>query len=115
MWISGQIADNSRKNSEISKGSVVKITPEGVTVKSGEEYKDIPLISPSGMKYVPTEGEEVAVFPMEDGAVCSPMYVKDNELDVGELMLKVPSGAYIWLRNNGQVVINGQVIEKEEN
>ena len=114
MWISGQIADNSKKNSEISRGVAVKAGGGRATVKSGEEYKDISIISPSGISYVPAEGEEVIVFPMEDGAVCSSVVSGDADIEAGELMLKVASGGYIWFKNDGSVVVNGHVFEKEE-
>lgn len=114
MWISGQIADNTKKRSEISRGYAIKCHAGRVTVKSGDEYKDIPVISPSGISYLPREGEEVAIFPSEGGAVCSTILSENTEIEPGELMIKSPSGGYIRFKNDGQVVVNGQAFAKEE-
>ncbi len=113
MWLSEEIASVGKNSEQVSLGHVIKAESGKITVKNGEDYKDIPLMAPGCINYVPQSGEEVVIVNLGEQAVCSTISAARGNINPGELYIGTQSGAYIWLKNNGQVVINGQVFEKE--
>ena len=49
-----------------------------------------------------------------EGMVCAGAVVEETALEPGELLLFSQGGARIYLKNSGEVVINGQVFAAEE-
>lgn len=114
MWISQRVA--SIKNdipSENCLGEITDSNGSNVTVQSANEYRDIPLVAPFGIAYVPTNGDRSVVIPVSDQSVCLGSLVEDKNLEPGELMLFSNGGAKIILKNDGTVVINDTVIQAE--
>lgn len=69
---------------------------------------------PYGFKSVPVRGETILFLPVGDG-YCA-LGAIDNgkiQLNEGEVALYSAGGAKIILKNDGSVVINGRVFERE--
>lgn len=116
MWISKKMA-SIRKNisDENSLGEITDSIGSNVTVQSASEYREIPLIAPYGIAYVPDSGDETVVIPVLGKRICLGTLVQDKNLDPGELMLFSKGGAKIILKNDGTVVINDTIIQAEVN
>ena len=63
--------------------------------------------------YAPGCGAGLLVNSTE-GMVCAGAVVEETALEPGELLLFSQGGARIYLKNSGEVVINGQVFAAEE-
>lgn len=116
MWISQKMA--SIKNNILSENSLGEVTNSNgsnVTIQSASEYREIPLIAPYGIAYVPYNGDETVVIPVAGKQVCLGSIVKNKNLNPGELMLFSKGGAKIILKNDGTVIINGTTIQAEVN
>ena len=110
MWLLDYITKNSLKSAENSKGDVTSSTTNSVNVSSSLEHRNVPLVAPYGVYYIPPTGAESVVVPV-NGSYISVGLVSDNEhsLSPGELMLCSKGGAKIVLKNDGTVEINGKV------
>ena len=111
MWISQQISKSDSEPS-IQRGRVtLNSSGELEAVSTGVE-RSVDVFSPFGYAYcVPADTDMLlARFDGKQGAIGITM--EDEALDVGEIKITSPSGAYIHLKNDGSVVINGLVISK---
>ena len=115
MWLSEEIASSGKEVSQPRLGCITKVQDDKVTVKADCVYDDIYVISPSGISSIPQVGDEVVVFPMGENAACGTINKRESFVSDGEVYLSTSSGAYVWLKNDGTVVINGQVFSKEAN
>ena len=76
------------------------------------EYRGIPVFSPKGVAYRPSEGDNLLILPVDGVDACIGTLAFTEGLKAGELRLTSAGGAKIWLKNNGDVVINDVVITK---
>ncbi|MEE0956731.1 MAG: hypothetical protein UH734_01435 [Ruminococcus sp.] len=108
MWLMSYMTKNSIEKPSAVKGSVGH-GAEGTTVTASGEHKNLPCCFPYGIVSIPPEGHSAVVLPLEDGEVA--LGVTDNSAAVepGEVALFSKGGASLVLKNNGDVVINGQV------
>jgi hypothetical protein len=81
-------------------------------VVGASEYRGIPVFAPKGIAYRPCEGDNLLILPVDGTDVCIGALAYTDGLAAGELRLSGPSGASLWLKNNGDVVINGLIITK---
>jgi phage gp45-like len=112
MWLMSYITKNSLEKPLAVRGRVSNGV-EGTAVNSSGEHKRLGLCQPYGIVSVPPDGHSTVVLPLEDGEVM--LGVTDNaaKVNVGEVALFSQGGASIVLKNNGDVVINGQVFSRE--
>ena len=113
MWIPKALTDN--ENVGKSFISNVMYSQNGKVSVSGLEMKEnIQICMPYGVASVPPVNSEAVVMPVGSSAVVCGV-VGDNmiTLNSGEVGLYSKGGASIVLKNDGTVVINGQVFEKE--
>ncbi len=112
MWLMSYITKNSIEKPLAVRGSVSNGV-EGTAVNSSGEHKKLLLCQPFGVVSVPPDRHSTVVLPLEDGEVV--LGVTDNSVRVnaGEVALFSQGGASIVLKNNGDVVINGKVFERE--
>ena len=73
------------------------------------------LAAPFGITYVPPKGTKVVLLEEEDTVLCTGAISESINLSEGELMLRSSGGAYIYLKNNGDIVINGRSISSAIN
>lgn len=114
MWILNYITKNANKVSKASSGSVTNSSKNKVGINSSLNLKELSIVSPYGISYLPPVGEESVVLPMLDGQICIGCVNNETSLKPGELMLKSEGGAYIHLKNNGSIDINGEIFERKK-
>ena len=111
MWISNKIAvDDKLKRRKTSSGEVTMVDDGKVIVQNSNEYRDISIVSPGGIAYVPVQGDKALIIPVGEENICIGIIGEKKGLEAGELMLSSHGGAKIILKNNGEVVINGTTI-----
>ncbi len=109
MWLMNYITKNSMNTPKAVKGNVNKNDKDGTAVISSGEHKKLKSCFPYGVISVPPKGERAVVLPLDDGEVGLGVIANNMELEEGEVMLYSQGGASIVLKNNGKVIINGQV------
>ena len=73
------------------------------------------MCQPYGFKSVPKKGEKAVFMPAGDALYALGIIDNGNsQLNEGEVGLYSSGGASIILKNDGSVVINGRVFEREE-
>lgn len=110
MWIAKRTiaAANQKPAAELAEVN-------GQAVMQGEsEYRGLPLCAPWGIAYFPPTAAQGVVVSTRNGAVCVGTLTEKKGLAPGELMLFSAGGAEIYLKNSGEVVINGQVFAQKE-
>ena len=109
MWISQQMTAQNRKTT----AQVAEVT--GAAVMQGEnEYRAVPFLGPWGIAYLPPNTAKTVVVGTASGNVCIGAMTQEKEIAPGELMLFSSGGASIYLKNSGEVVINGQVFAAQK-
>ena len=111
MWLSKQISNACKLAKNVKIGKVTSTNSSSVTVQSDQEYRQINAMAPFGIISRPPIGTKVVITPVDNGYVCTGALSPGSSLEPGELMLYSKGGASIVLKNNGQVLINGNVIE----
>lgn len=107
MWISKKLA-SAKKQSQNLSVQVNNAEAGEIQVQGSNEYRDVKIISPSGISYTPELGEDCLMLPINDSVVAVGSYMKNKSLDEGEIMLYSGTGS-ITLKNDGRILINGQV------
>lgn len=111
MWMSKKIS-HSVKNDSAEKGRVTlsnKQIEAGATVTR----RNIDCYTPYGFNSLPPVDEQVIMVPSSDGTVVLGTLNNPENIESGEVELRSLGGAYILLKNNGDVVINGLVINRQ--
>jgi hypothetical protein len=109
MWISQKIIESqaakpSAKLAEMTGGSAAQ---------GASEYRGLPFAGPWGIAYQPPNAAQAVIVSTSAGDACIGTLAADRGLKPGELLLYSSGGAEIYLKNNGEIVINGQVFQKE--
>lgn len=108
MWISRQLLSAQTKTPSADLAQVT-----GNAAARGEsEYRSLPFAGPWGVAYRPPNAASAVVVSTNAGSACIGTLAEDKDLSPGELLLYSAGGAEIYLKNNGDVVINGQVFSK---
>lgn len=106
MWISERIIAAQKKK---PAGEMTRVTGSA-QARGANEYRSLPLAGPWGVMWAPpNEAEAVVVTTAGGGRACLGTVEKAGSLEPGELRLFSAGGAEIYLKNSGEVVINGQV------
>ena len=113
MWLMNYITNHSMTSPEAAKGETNTGGAGGTAVASSSEHKALEMCFPYGIFSVAPSGERAVVLPLEDGEVALGVTDNSQNIEVGELALFSQGGASIILKNNGDVVINGQVFARE--
>lgn len=109
MWISRQIIKQETQPA-IENAKVTKnINGELEAVYSGVG-RDVRIFAPFGYSYCVPRGEELLITQSNGMQSALGVEMSSKGLAEGEIMLRAKSGAYICLRNDGSVDINGLVI-----
>lgn len=113
MWIPKIITNNENPTAPFT-ANVMYSENGKVNVSSLEKVENVGECRPYGFACVPPTGSKAVVLPVGSSAVvCGVVGGSPLELEPGEVGLYTAGGASIILKNNGTVVINGQVFEKE--
>mgnify|MGYP001043179953 CR=1 FL=1 len=104
MWLTGKLGE--QKGLRLTSGPVENGT--GFAVCTDSRHESPGQLFPYGFASSPEEGREAVML----GGYCAGLAnAPAGDLEAGEVRLYSAGGAEILLRNNGQVVINGQVFE----
>lgn len=107
MWIADYITKNSVSSPSAVCGSIVNSNGLKTAVKGSAEHNNLKTVAPYGVYSVAPKGEKAVVLPLADSEVCIGVTSGENNLEVGEVLLKSKGGASILLKNDGFVYING--------
>ena len=80
---------------------------------SSAEQRGIPVFAPRGILYRPCEGDNLLLLSADGADVCAGVLCQSQGLAAGELKLSSSGGASIWLKNSGDIVLNGVTITKD--
>ncbi len=105
MWISQQMIE---ANSKRPAADIAAVTGTG-TAQGADGYHSLPFAGPWGIAYQPPNAAQAVVVSTTAGDTCIGALAQDKDLKPGELMLFSSGGAEIYLKNNGEIEINGQV------
>ena len=113
MWIPKTITNNSSSSAPFT-ANILFSENNKINVSGLENVDSVEVCRPYGVACVPPTGSKAVVLPVGSSAVVCGV-VGDNKisLEQGEVALYSKGGASILLKNDGAVVINGTVFEKE--
>lgn len=106
MWLTRQFEQKAGAqvtSGEVSGGETLTVTGESVHIAPQ-------LLLPYGFSSTPPSGNQAVLL---NGMCAGVAAVQDSRLEDGEVCLYSAGGAEILLKNDGTVVINGQVFAKE--
>lgn len=111
MWIS--------KN--ISQASAEQIAEQGRVVSSGSSVdagatvsaRDVDIYAPYGYRCSIPIGADVLLLPSSRGQVVVGSAMISENLDMGEIEIASQGGARIVLKNDGSIILNSLVIDKD--
>lgn len=112
MWISKMLSSNST-DEKAEKGRVIANADGKMEAGSTMFSKNISGYAPYGYQACVPSGEEVIILNSTDGQVAlGTKAVSAEELENGEIKISSKGGANIILKNDGSVIINSLVIDK---
>ena len=107
MWISKQIIKEQKVPAvTMSSNGAVEATSTGVE-------RNVNFYSPYGYNFCVPKGERLLLTQGGGEQVCIGVENDSSNVEYGEIKITSLSGAYIHLKNDGSIVINGLVISKE--
>lgn len=110
MWLTSFLNKEKHIPTAI-KGSITASQTKKVQVDGATQYRDVAVVAPYGIAYVPPVGEGAVIVPFEGGKACVGVVADiSHKLNRGELMLYSQGGASIVLKNDGSVLINGEKV-----
>lgn len=109
MWMSKKIVTTSEK--EFAEKGKVTLSDNQLEAGATVTRRNIESYAPYGYKSVPPIDEDVIMLESNDGAVVLGALNKNDGLESGEVKISSLGGAYIILKNNGDIVLNGLVID----
>lgn len=111
MWLSKRISKENA-DSRAQKGNVTISGSQQIEALSSSNARSLGTYTPYGYTSAAPIGEEVIVVPSSDGEIALGTRCKAEEIDSGEVMITSLGGAKILLKNDGSVIINSLVIDK---
>lgn len=109
MWMSKRIVATSEK--EVAEKGKVTLSDNQLEAGATVTRRNIDSYAPYGYKSIPPVDEDVIMLESNDGAVVLGALSKDEDIESGEVKISSLGGAYIILKNNGDIVLNGLVID----
>lgn len=113
MWISQQMIAAQKAQPQAQLGSVTGNVQAGIVAQGAGEYRNLQAVTPYGLAYLPPDGAQAVILASDAGNVCIGTLAEDKGIQAGEVLLYSTGGASVYLKNTGEVVINGQVFAKK--
>lgn len=111
MWISQQM-NKTPDEPAVQKGRVtLNDNGELEAVSTGVE-RNLDIFSPFGYIYSVPTGTDMILTRCDGNQGAVGVRMKNAGLEFGEIKIVSSSGAYIYLKNDGSVIINGLKISK---
>lgn len=111
MWISKRFRD-AMLQPRAERGNVILSSKNGVEAGGTITTRNVQSYLPYGYQSVPPVGEEVMLLPDMDGQVVIGAKT-DCSVEPGEVVICSLGGARITLKNDGSIVLNSLVIDKD--
>jgi hypothetical protein len=111
MWLS-EIMAKSQSSDKAEKGIVTLSSGGDLEIDSSVNSRSVNSYSPYGYTCATPVGEEVIVIPSSDGQATLGVKSDCSSLESGEVRIMSKGGACIILKNDGSVIINSLVIDK---
>ena len=108
MWIAKRIAETEKNRPAADVSPVASEVARRPGASS-----EILFCGPPGISYKASSYAKGVLLNTNLGRVCPGTLVENREIQEGELYLFSAGGAYIYLKNNGEVEINGQIFEAQ--
>lgn len=112
MWISRRMLENEEKQT-VQPGRVTLNKNGRVEAVSTGVERDVEIYSPFGYCFSLPKGSEMLLVQSADGQAAIGVKHSAENIFPGEIKISSPSGAYIYLKKDGSVVINGLEIGKD--
>lgn len=111
MWMSRHLNQTRR----FPLPEEARVTLEGAAreVTGSLQTRNFMQYTPYGYQCALPEGSQVLMVPAPSGSAAVGVASEDAGLRVGEIRIVSPSGAFLFLRQDGSAVINGLVISPE--
>ena len=103
------MADSALLTAPIRTGRIYQ-SQSGRVTACADCCDKLPLFLPSGYQSLPPEGELGLLLPLGDGYLLAGTACTPQGLEPGEIRLQSAGGAWIHLKNTGEVLINGLTI-----
>lgn len=105
MWISQRIISAEKPQ---PAAETAQITGNG-SAQGTNSYHGVPVAASWGIACEPPVSAQAVLIQTQSGTACIGVIGEKKGLQPGELLLYSSGGAEIYLKNSGEVVINGQV------
>lgn len=112
MWISRQIIKQEH-SLPIECGKVTMNVDGKIEASSTGVERNVGFYSPYGYAYCVPKGETLLLTQGGGEQVCIGVESDSSAVECGEIKITAQSGAYIYLKNDGSIVLNGLTISKE--
>ena len=112
MWLSKNI-NTTPQEEKAQNGSVTISSADNIEAGSTVTSRNTDMYMPYGYTALPPVGEEVLIIPAGRGQAIMGTLAKFTALASGEIQLRSQGDAIITLRNDGSVVINSLIIDKD--
>lgn len=106
MWISGAISSRPDNPTVQTGKSTLNSNGKTEAVSSGVS-RDIEVYSPYGYAFSLPSGEKMLLAECEGNQAGIGTLNDNGDIETGEIKITAASGAYIYLKNDGSVIING--------
>lgn len=111
MWLS-KIISKGNDYQKAEKGIVTISGKNQMEIGASASSREVKNYAPYGYNSVPPVGQEVLLMPSSDGQVVLGSKSRLQALESGEIKISSQGGASIILKNDGTVVINTMVIDR---
>ncbi len=111
MWISRQFSKHQTQPTVQAGISTMNSEGRIEAVSTGTE-RDIKMYAPYGYSFSVPAGVEMLLSRCDGQQSAVGVLMNGAEVRCGEIMISAASGAYIYLKHNGSVVINGLEIDR---
>lgn len=112
MWISERMARTKTESEGCAGIAEITISGASAAAYSDGESRNLPVVSAGGVLWRPAVGQKVLVIECGDGARVVAGAVQAGlpaGMANGEVYVKSASGASIYLKNSGDIIISGNV------
>ncbi len=107
MWISQQMIAAQKLR---AAADAALVTGSG-SARGAGDYRELPFAGPWGVAYRPPNAAEAVVVSTGAGSACVGAIGPEKNVGPGELLLFSAGGAEIYLKNSGEIEINGQIFK----
>lgn len=110
-----QHAPHSAAREQMRLAQVNYAQTDDYQVVGDTNRQGLSLVAPGGVHYIPTEDDFVLLVTAEGTQLCAGVLQAPagHALLPGELSLRSAGGATIVLKNNGEIHLNGRIVESD--